>query len=182
MVRSWLFAGLAVLPTFCAVTNRPAASAAQEAPVAARVAEKGGAITPRRQEWLRATLEQRVGLSESLGEEGGRALAKKSGYEAICDGLDRTLPQGPDQGYRAADGRIVVYEVKGGSSPLRRAYGYQQGTPEWAVESAKRVLKSSRAGAAEKTAAWEILKAATEHRLTVEVVRTKQRRAVRGDP
>ena len=139
------------------------------------VDEAKSVATPRQQEWLKATPEQRVGLSELLGDEGARALAKKNGYETICDGLNRTLPQGPDQAYRATKGRVVVFEAKGGSSPLGHAYGYQQGTPEWAVESAKHVLRSTKAGAVEKRAAGEIIEAAAERRLTVEVVRTKHR-------
>jgi hypothetical protein len=171
MVRSWVFVGLAVFGS----VNRAAMLVAQDAPVAAAFQEKARTVTARQHEWLKATPEQRVGLSELLGDDGARALAKKNGYEAICDGVDRTLPQGPDQVYRAPDGRTMVYEAKGGSSPVGRAYGYEQGTPEWAVESAKRVLKSAKAGPAEKTAAAEILRAAVERRLTVEVVRTKHR-------
>ena len=156
------------------LASRPAVSAAQETS-GARIIAEAARTTRRQEQWLKATPEQRVGLAESLGEDGARALAKKNRYEVIYDGLDRTLPQGPDQVYRAADGRIIVYEAKGGSSSLGRAYGYEQGTPEWAVESAKRVLESAKAGTAEKTAASEILTAAAERRLTVEVVRTKHR-------
>ncbi|MGH7137875.1 MAG: hypothetical protein ACREHD_19165 [Pirellulales bacterium] len=174
MVRRWVFVSLVGVAMLCAANQR-AVSVAQEAPGAVTAVEKTETITARQQEWLRATPEQRVGLAELLGEDGGRALAKKNGYEAICDGLERILPQGPDQVYRTADGRIVVYEVKGGTSPLGHAYGYQQGTPEWAAESAKRVLKSAKAGAVEKAAAREVLKAAAEYRLTVQVVRTKHR-------
>lgn len=174
MVLRWVYVSLAGLGMFGSA-NHLAVSAAEEVPVAATVVEKAKSMTPRQEVWLRATPVQRARLSELLGEEGGRALAKKNGHMAICDGLERTLPQGPDQVYRAADGRVVVYEAKGGTSPLRHAYGYHQGKPEWAVESAKRVLKSAKAGPAEKAAAGEILKAAAERRLTVEVVRTKHR-------
>lgn len=51
--------------------------------VASAVVEDAtGVRTPRQQDWLRATPEQRARLSELLGEEGGRALAKKNGHVA----------------------------------------------------------------------------------------------------
>lgn len=135
--------------------------------------------TVRQQEWLKASPQERVRMAEELGEEGARQMAKAKGYETLFDGVDRLLPQGPDQVYRAADGRVIVYEAKGGTGQLGHAYGHPQGSPEWAVESAKRVLKSSKAGPAERAAAKEILKAAAEGRLEVHIIRTKH---VLGEP
>jgi hypothetical protein len=89
------------------------------------------------------------------------------------------LAQGPDQVYRAADGIVHVIEAKGGTSPLITAYGFPQGSSEWAVESAKRVVNSSRAAATEKAAAQQVLKAAAEGRVQVHVVRT---RYIVGEP
>ena len=94
MVRSWVFVGLIVLQIL-GFASRQAASVAQEMSGMAAVIEDG-VITSRQQGWLTATLEERAGISALLGEDGARALAKKNSYEAICDGLDRTLPQGPD--------------------------------------------------------------------------------------
>jgi hypothetical protein len=89
------------------------------------------------------------------------------------------LRQGFDQVYRAKDGSIVVIEAKGCTSALSRAYGCEQGTPEWAVQAAKRVAESFKASAAEKQAARFVLDAAKKGNLTVLVVRTRH---VLGEP
>lgn len=136
-------------------------------------AEKVDQPTARQRQWLAATPQERVRLAEALGEEGARKMARSKGYQTLYDGLKKTLPQGPDQVYQAADGRVVVYEAKGGSGQLGHAYGYPQGSPEWAVESAKRVLHSAKARPAERAAAQKILEAAAEGRLEVHVIRTR---------
>lgn len=76
MVRNWVFVGLTVLEML-ASAGRPAVSAAQEVAGAAVFVKDADAATPRQQQWLNATPEQRVGLSELLGDDGARALAKK---------------------------------------------------------------------------------------------------------
>jgi hypothetical protein len=81
--------------------------------------------------------------------------------------------------YRAKDGGIVVIEAKGGTSAVGRAYGCEQGTPEWAVHAAKRVAQDSKASVAEKQAAKLVLEAAQQGNLTVQVVRTRH---VLGEP
>jgi len=130
-------------------------------------------MTARQREWLTATINERVRLAELLGEEGARAYAGKKGYEPILTKADKSLPQGFDQVYRARDGSIVVIEAKGGTSAIGRAYGCQQGTPEWAVQAAKRVAESPKASAVEKQAATLVLEAARDGKLTVQVVRTR---------
>ena len=160
-----------------AIFARPRAGVAQAA--VETVAEKVAAGTARQQQWLAATLSERVRLSEALGEDGARAMAKAKGFESLYDGVGRTLPQGPDQVYRATDGRVIVYEAKGGSGQLGHAYGHPQGSTEWAVESAKRVLRSANAGKVEQEAARKILEAAAQGRLEVHVIRTKH---VLGEP
>ena len=70
-------------------------------------------------------------------------------------------------------------EAKGGSGQLGTAYGYRQGTTEWAVQSARRVVRSSKAGAAEKDAAKAVLEAAIKGKLEVQVIRTDH---VFGEP
>lgn len=155
--------------------------------VAARVAERapGGVVqvptagTPRQQAWLRSSVNERVQIAESLGEDGARAFARSRGLTPVLDGTQRSLPQGLDQVYTATDGTVHVIEAKGGGSPLGKAYGFEQGTPEWAVESAKRVATSGKAGSAEKAAAMAVLKAAEQSRLEVHVVRTRH---VLGEP
>src|SRR5690348_6764239 len=69
--------------------------------------------TPAQLAWLQATLDQRIKLAELIGEDGARAFAKSKGYQPLYDGLNRTLPQGPDQVYLALDGRVIVFEAKG---------------------------------------------------------------------
>jgi len=136
-------------------------------------------MTARQRQWLNATLEQRQVLAERLGEEGAERFAAKQDYKPLLQNGDKALRQGLDQVYRAKDGSIVVIEAKGGTSAINRAYGFEQGTPEWAVESARRVAASPKASAAEKQAAREVLEAAKQGKLTVQVVRTKH---VLGEP
>ena len=136
-------------------------------------------MTARQREWLKATINERVRLAEQLGEEGAQAYAAKKGYEPLLTKADKSLPQGFDQVYRAKDGSIVVIEAKGGSSAIGRAYGCQQGTPDWAVQAAKRVSESSKASVAERQAATIVLEAARDGKLTVQVVRTRH---VLGEP
>lgn len=81
-------------------------------------AEKIGSATVRQQLWLTATPQERVRLAEALGEEGARKMARSLGHQTLFDGLKKTLPQGPDQVYLAKDGRVIVYEAKGGSGQL----------------------------------------------------------------
>jgi hypothetical protein len=141
--------------------------------------ESIGVATERQQAWLAASVQDRVKLAEGIGEEGARAMAREKGYEMVFDGLGRLLPQGPDQVYRGRDGWVITVEAKGGTGELGRAYGFTQGTPEWAVESAKRVLRSGRASTAERAAAEEVLRAASRGRLDVQVIRTRH---ILGEP
>lgn len=124
-------------------------------------------------EWTNATPEQRLQIAEEIGEEGARMFAEKRGYQPIFDGKGRILRQGPDQVYLdPRTGEIVVIEAKGGTSPLGRGYGYEQGTRAWAVKSAEQVLHSPNASSGERKAAVEIICAARQGKLRVEVVRT----------
>lgn len=177
-----LYLGLAgLLP----VGQVSAQTAAPE--MAARVAERASksavpapsAGTPRQQAWLRSTVSERVRIAETLGEDGARVFARSRGLTPLLDGPPRSLPQGLDQIYTAADGTVHVFEAKGGGSPLGKAYGFEQGTPEWAVGSAKRVAMSGKAGAVEKAAADAVLRAAQQNRLEVHVVRTRH---ILGEP
>lgn len=146
---------------------------------ATMVVEKATAGTVRQQQWLAATPNERMRLAEAIGDDGARVMAKAKGYDLIYDGSSRTLPQGPDQVYRGKDGRVIVYEAKGGSGQLGHAYGYPQGSTEWAVESAKRVLRSTKASEAEQRAAKEIIEAAAIGKIEVHVVRTSH---ILGEP
>lgn len=135
--------------------------------------------TARQQAWLKASVHQRVKLAEQLGDEGARAFAKAKGWSPVFDGTARGVVQGPDQVYRAADGAVHVIEAKGGSGQLGRAYGHAQGSSEWAVESAKRVLRNPAASDAERRGAALVLEAASKGNLRVHVVRTSH---VLGEP
>jgi hypothetical protein len=136
-------------------------------------------MTVRQAQWLQASLDERVRLAERLGEEGAEAFAAKKEYEPLLQNGDKILRQGFDQVYRAKDGCLVVIEAKGGTSAISRAYGCEQGTPEWAVQAAKRVASSSKSSVAEKQAAELVLEAAKDGKLTVQVVRTRH---VLGEP
>jgi hypothetical protein len=138
---------------------------------AVTVARQAGSLEQRA--WLAASPQARMRMAEKLGDDGARTLARQRGLQPIFDGLDRTIPQGPDQVYRASNGRIVVYEAKGGSSVLSLAYGHAQGSPEWAVKSAERLLNSSQTSQLEKAAARQIIEAAASRNLDVHMVRTK---------
>lgn len=142
-------------------------------------AAKLGTATPAQAEWLNSSPQERVKISERLGEQGAKTFAAKQGYTPLLVAKDKALAQGFDQVYAAKDRSIVVIEAKGGSSPISHAYGHPQGTPGWAIESAKRVATSSKATAAERQAATAVLEAAREGRLTIQVVRTKH---VLGEP
>jgi len=126
-----------------------------------------------RERYLSATPEERVRIAEEIGDAGARDWARQQGYRPIFDGRGRTMPQGPDQVYwDPKTGETVVIEAKGGTSPLGRGYGYEQGTQSWAVKSAEQVLHKPNASRAEREAAEQILQAAAEGKLRVEVVRT----------
>ena len=120
-------------------------------------------MTARQSQWHQASLDERIRLAEHLGEEGAEAFADKKGYQPLLRNGDKSLPQGFDQVYRAKDGSIVVIEAKGGTSAIDRAYGCEQGTPEWAVHAAKkRVAQSSKASVAEQQAARLVLEVAQQ--------------------
>lgn len=152
------------------------------APEVARSATNASTTHPgtlRQQNWLKASIEQRVKLAEQLGDDGARAFASAKTWTPVFDGTDRGSFQGPDQVYRAADGTVHVIEAKGGSGQLGKGYGHAQGSSEWAVESAKRVLASRTATEAERLGAKAVLEAACQGKLEVVVVRTMH---ILGEP
>ena len=137
-------------------------------------------LTPAQKEWLEATDQERKILGKRIGENGARQYAHEQGWEPIFDGNGRKIPQGPDMVYQdPKTGKVIVVEAKGGTSPLGRGYGYEQGTPEWAVKSAEQVLHNPNASAAERRAAEAVIKAAAEGNLEVHTVRTEH---VLGEP
>lgn len=130
-------------------------------------------LTSKQLEWQQSSIQNRILISEKIGEDGAKAFASIRGYEPILNDADKAIRQGFDQVYRAKDGSIVVIEAKGGTSPIGRAYGCEQGTPEWAVRAAKRITENTKASVLEKEAAKMVLDAAKNGNLTTLVVRTK---------
>ena len=160
------------------VSTAYAQATATETGIRSTVGNEISAGTQRQQAWLKASLNQRIKIAEQLGDEGARRLAKSKGWTSLFDGKVRGIPQGPDQVY-LADDLIHVVESKGGSSPLGRSYGYVQGSSENTVLSAKRVLASSKASPAQRSAAKAVLEAAANGKMRVHVVRTSH---VLGEP
>lgn len=116
-------------------------------------------------------------LVEEIGDAGAKEYAKRARYEPIFQ-APPGRGRGFDHVYRDGD-RVIVVEAKGGSSPTRTYYGHEQGTREYAQEVAERTLKNPAATADEKQAAEQVLTAARENWLDVEVVRTEH---VQGRP
>ena len=127
-------------------------------------------LDPDQREWLKATPEERIRIAERIGETGAARWAEEQGLQRLR--VNKTIPQGVDQIYRASDGTIYVIEAKGGTSPLGRGYGHVQGTPEWAVEAIKQMLRDPNIDPATKESCEAALKAPVEGRLKVAVVRT----------
>lgn len=177
--RLTLVGVIAVGCLFLQMSDRCAAQTATLDSPAAPLTFHPGIGTERQQQWLAASLNDRVRLAEQLGEEGARGYARSQGWAPIHDGTDRTMIHGPDQVYRSADGAVHVVEAKGGSGQLGQGYGHVQGSTEWAVESAKRVLSNPAASTAERESARAVLEAASRGNLTVHVVRTSH---VLGEP
>ena len=130
-------------------------------------------LTSKQLEWQQSSIQNRILISEKIGEDGSKAFASMRGYEPILNDADKAIRQGFDQVYRAKDGSIVVIEAKGGTSPIGRAYGCEQGTPEWAVRAAKHITENSKTSVLEKETAKMVLDAAKNGNLTTLVVRTK---------
>jgi len=176
---------LFLIAVFVAPGLGPSSLVRAQAVVPEVAAQTGGSATasaagtPRQQAWLKASIDQRARLAEQLGDEGARAFANAKGWKPIFDGTRRAFAVGPDQAYQGAGGVVHVLEAKGGNSRLGNGYGHAQGTPEWAVESAKRVLRAAKVTPAERTAAEAILRAADKGRLEVHVIRTSH---VLGEP
>jgi hypothetical protein len=176
---SKIVSGIAIIGSlFCAI---PTVAQTVTPEVATTTIEVGSSApgTIRQQAWLKSTVDQRIRLAEQLGDEGARTFAKAKAWTPVFDGIYRTLVQGPDQVYLGSDDLVHVIEAKGGSSQLSHAYGHPQGSTEWAVEAAKRVLRNSSATEAERRGSQLIIEAASKGKLQVHVVRTSH---ILGEP
>jgi hypothetical protein len=136
-------------------------------------------LTERQREWMRADYAQRVRMAEQMGEIGAREFARSRGLIALSSDPQRGVRQGLDQIYRTPQGNIVAIEAKGGGSRVGKYFGYVQGTAEHAVASSEHIVMRPGIDAKVKTAHMEVLRAAAENRLEVNVVRTRH---VFGEP
>lgn len=117
---------------------------------------------------------------EQLGEAGGRAYAESQGWSPLFLHSDGGIPQGFDQVYITENGSIVAIEVKGGVSRLQTpASGYMQGTIEYTLDAAVRLLRSPSANLRQIQAAREVLRSGVRGELQSVVVRTPH---VNGQP
>jgi hypothetical protein len=140
-------------------------------------------LTNRREEYLNLArtgdINGKARIVEEIGTEGALKYIEAVGYEPLY-----RLPPRRGMGFDlppCRDGeRIVVIEAKGGSSPLRNYHGHEQGTIEYTKAVAEWTRQSSVTTKEEKRAAEEVLKAAREGRLFVEVVRTEHNQGTPG--
>jgi hypothetical protein len=126
-------------------------------------------------EWLAATPEERVLIAERIGERGAADFAAKHGRTPILTPEQKTVRQGFDRVDRARDGRIVVTEAKGGTSPIGRGYGAEQGTVDWTIKAAEKTLTLQKTSDVERNAARIVLDAGARGNLDVEILRTPHR-------
>jgi len=110
-------------------------------------------------------------LIEKIGDLGARQYAQSMKFIPLYQGMPGQ-GKGFDQVYRFGQ-QIVVVEAKGGGSPLKVYHGYKQGTPDYVIEVAKRTLQSRSTTPAAKQAAYEVIKAHRENRLTIKAIRTQ---------
>ena len=136
--------------------------------------DTASAVTTLRQiEWLNSPISERVLIAEKLGEEGAEVWARSEGYKPLLMHGDRGIPQGIDQVWLNSDGGVLAIEAKAQGSPVKMAYGYLQGTPEYAVKAAERMIISANTSTTAKKAALRVLEAARDGSLETCVIRTK---------
>ncbi|MCS6850417.1 MAG: hypothetical protein NZ700_04525 [Gemmataceae bacterium] len=139
-------------------------------------------LADRRQEYLelvrKGDVNGKAQLVEEIGIEGAREYASTVGYEPLNRWPPRQSMGFDLPPYRDGE-RIIVIEAKGGSGPMKTYRGHEQGTVEYIEKVAEWVSRSPVTSPEEKKVADEVLKAARDGRLYVEVVRTEH---VRGTP
>ncbi len=109
-------------------------------------------------------------ISETIGEMGARAFAKKAGYTPLYQGAPGK-GRGFDQVYQFGK-QVVVVEAKGGSSALKVYRGYLQGTPKYTVKVAQEILASKTASIQAKRAAKAVIEAYRKGDLVVQAAHT----------
>ncbi len=139
------------------------------------------AMVSRRDEHLGAVedLQRRIKIAEEIGEGGARQYAAENGWTPVFDGTQRGMRQGIDQVYEDASGTVYAVEAKGGKSQLAQYYIEQQGTPEYAVKAAEKMLTSEASTPEEVAAGRKVLEAARDGNLECVVIRTPH---ILGEP
>ena len=120
-------------------------------------------------------------ISEEIGEVGAEKLAKKLGMKPIMTKKDKSIghPQGYDQVHRTRDGRIALFEAKGGDSYRSMTKYGMQGSPEWAAKVAEKTQKNRAATVIEKSAAKLVEGAKKNGTLDIYLAQTEH---VQGNP
>ena len=126
-----------------------------------------------RARWLSASLGDRVGIAQLIGEQGVARYADGRQLKTLLSPSGHRARIGPDSVFwNRASGKVQVLEAKGGSSVPKRTYGSLQGTNVNAIRSAKGVLTHRSASPREKLQAARVIKAAQRGHLETGVVRT----------
>jgi hypothetical protein len=172
MKNKLIITTLAAMLNLTGFTNEATAGFAFSEKGAQALTQRETPPTPAQEAWWKATDYERKKMAEQIGEDGARRLARSKGWVPLLEEGKKTVPQGPDHIYRGKNGIVHVVEAKGGSGQLGHAYGYPQGSSEWAVKSAERIVTSRTATELEKKAAKEVLAAAAKGKLEVHVIRT----------
>ena len=123
--------------------------------------------------YLSASPGDRVAIAQTIGEEGVERYAAMQRLKMLLGPQGRSTPIGPDSVYwNRTSGKVRILEAKGGSSALKWTHGSLQGTNANTIRSARGVLASKGASAAEKLQAARVIKAAQRGHLETAVVRT----------
>lgn len=115
----------------------------------------------------------RARLAERIGDQGRARFGGERGWSQLLGSENRGLRQGPDSVYwdRRA-GVVRVLEAKGGNARPLVFYGARQSTNEYAIRSARRLLRSPVATGQARIAAARVIVAGQDNRLVTGVVRT----------
>ncbi len=126
-----------------------------------------------RARWLSASLGDRVGIAQLIGEQGVARYAGGQRLKTLLSPFGHRARIGPDSIYwNSASGKVQVLEAKGGSSVPKWTYRSLQGTNVNGIRSAAGVLAHRGASWREKLQAARVIKAAQHGHLETGVVRT----------
>ena len=136
-----------------------------------------------REQWKLESRGKRINLAEQIGEQGRARWAAERGLVKFLGSQSRGIPQGLDAVYwDPYRGRVISFESKGGTSPVKKYYGSWQGTNTNSISEAQRVLKSPKTTEIEKLQAARVIEAAKKGHLDSGVVRTPHAQGKPGLP